>query len=191
MFSFQHTPRFSRILWFSNTSSSSSLWFSRAKVPKGRRASCCRRPPFSRHSILSPCCPNLLLTSLLHQASRLPSSTPLSAHMPFTPPSTMPKLSLSSSLPSTYKSSQRYVHKRRLMPHTKELEDRIFLGCENAASLTQMGSLPINGYSRSKTPQIIFQGGFLCFTLLSLVYLQWQWWALILNVVITLNNDCA
>lgn len=144
VFSFQHTPRFSRILWFSNTSSSSSLWFSRAKVPKGRRASCCRRPPFSRHSILSLCCPNLLLTSLLHRASRLPSSTPLSAHMPFTPPSTMPKLSLSSSLPSTYKSSQRYVHKRRLMPHTKELEDRIFLGCENAASLTQMGSLPIN-----------------------------------------------
>lgn len=107
MFSFQLTPRFSLTRWFSSTSSN-SLWSSKAKVPKGRQASCYRRPPFSRHSTPSPFCLNLLITSPPLPASRPPSSTPPSVPMPSTLHSTTPKLSLSSSLPSTYKSSQRY-----------------------------------------------------------------------------------
>lgn len=106
---FQRTPRSNLIRWFSSTNSSSSLWSNRAKVPRGRRASCCKLPPFSRHS--TPCLfyPNPCLTSPPLPASRPPSSTPPSAPTLFTPHSTKPKLSQSNSLPSTCKYSQRYV----------------------------------------------------------------------------------
>lgn len=107
LFSLQLTPRFSPTRWFSSTSS--SLWSSRAKAPKGRPASCCRRPPFSRRSIPSLFCPSLPTTSPAPPASRPPSSTPPSVPTPSTPRSTTPKPSLSSSLPSTYKYSQRYL----------------------------------------------------------------------------------
>lgn len=96
----QPTHRSSPTPWSSSTSSisSSSLW-----RPRGR-------PPFSRRRIPSPCCPNRLPTSQPRPASRPPSSIPPLALTLYTLHSTTPRLSPSSSPPSTSRFSRRWAN---------------------------------------------------------------------------------